>query len=125
MGKVKELVRTGWSRWYVRVGLAVSLITLVACPPFASREVISELKARVELQLAEQNLIREKGLHLDEQTQAKLHDADSMITWQENLTDWQFVLGSGLVAGYLGFSLDAGYHWLRKRRQQSKKQEES
>ena len=31
------------------------------------------------------------------------------------LTDWQIILFSGLFAGYIGFSLDAGYKWLRKK----------
>jgi hypothetical protein len=115
MGKIKELVKLGWSRWYVTLAVTVMCIVWVALN-LCHLGVFEKNWETINSKVIEQLNFLEMGKHLDAHGNEKLAEARSLMGLQQFLTDWQVILGAGLFVGYFGFSLDAGYKWVRKTR---------
>ena len=117
MGKVKELVRQCWAHWYVRVAvfITVALWTVLHyCFGRALRGAMAEAFLQVSL-----------AAHGSPEAWKVYHWLKTLESLQEWLADLTGFFALGLVLCYLGYSLDAGYHWLRNRRQQSNEQVET
>jgi hypothetical protein len=115
MGKVKELIGKRWSRWYVILAATVMCIVWVALI-LCHMGIFEKNWETINSKVIEQLNFLEMGQHLDAHGNEKLAEARSLMGLQQFLTDWQVILGAGLLVGYFGFSLDASYKWLRKRR---------
>jgi hypothetical protein len=115
MGTIKEMVRQSWSRWYVILAATVMCIVWVALI-LCHMGVFEKNWETINSKVIEQLNSLEMGRHLDAHGNEKLTEARSLMGLQQFLTDWQVILGAGLLVGYFGFSLDAGCRWLRKKR---------
>jgi len=112
---LKELCRTAWSRWYVRGSLASTLIVWLWLNLCHTGLFETNWNTCINPKMIEQLNFLEWASHLDADGQKKLAEAQSLMSLQQFLTDWQVILGAGLFVGYFGFSLDAGYKWLRRK----------
>jgi hypothetical protein len=121
MGKLKDLVRYGWSRWYVRAAAIVFLagFALVAykLSPFGGASAIhgDQFESVVAPTLSLQS-----QLPLNGGASTNYHFLCSLLeaNWWLKVSQW--VIWVALITGYIGFSFDVGYHWLRRRREQVK-----
>jgi hypothetical protein len=121
MGKIKELIGQGWSRWCMRVALVVAIVGFVLLCKDASG--LKEMETP----------------YADEPMRAPIHeteklilalDAGNVVLGTQNYQALNFLLCLKLIVDYtpqyviapaaficfLGTSLDAGTNWLRKRR---------
>jgi hypothetical protein len=109
MGKIRELVRQGWRHWYVRLALLgpVSLwglLTLLG----AARAVLGAREwASLTVSVA---------MNGSPEAWKALRQLEWLSKVQEFATELTVVACLSFILGYVGFSLDAGYKWLRKRR---------
>jgi hypothetical protein len=99
MDKIKKLVRLGWLRWYVWLALVVAIGltgTILWVSVDASRHVAVELSTE----------------------QRSVWDRFSLLCSLDYCLDnfFECVISPTVIVLFSGFSLDAGYKWLRKLR---------
>ena len=117
------------SRWYVIVALAVAALPLVAHLIWFV-DIDANTKVRRDVWVWGDAVNALEALHTQFPVPADWRrdtvESSDRLFWlliaDKSVTYLQQYFVAGLVVGYVGYSLDAGYKWLRKRRQQSKKQ---
>jgi hypothetical protein len=114
MGKVKELVRQGWSQWYVRVAVVPPVVFLgwsVYAPvPISVPGLIP--KSVLEARNLEANITRLGNMQASE-----AYDRfQSLLGMQDLLTSLMVIVCLCVCLCYIGWTLDAGYKWIRNRR---------
>ncbi len=124
MSKLRELVRQGGSRWYVIVAILTGLNLAMQADPRVTVPVDEIFRAvgwrwtinsgyKPEL-LSDSEFERIKAGPAFARMQTKIQDLSSAFESEARAEKALSVLCVILVTGYLGFSLDAGYKWLRK-----------
>jgi hypothetical protein len=103
MGKAKELVRLGWSRWYVKGAAFVAIAGFIW---------IFTLGDYFQGPWLYETLEKTLGGY-----RHRYRDFGSLLTMQWRLTAVLNVLFIASIVGYVGWTLDAGYKWLCKREQ--------
>jgi hypothetical protein len=119
MNALKKTMNLIRSRWYVRTGIygAIGGCILLCLVSFVGElspvhvTLTVREAARKDLMVLERDPIIEgtQGFH-------KLRNLVGLEYFIEHLP--QYVLLPGFVVGWTGWSFDAGYKWLRKKRQQ-------
>jgi hypothetical protein len=102
MGKIKELLRLGWSRWYVRVAIFVAIAGFVC---------VFTLGDYFQGPWLYETLEKTLGAY-----RHRYRDFGSLLTMQWRLNAVLNVLFIASIVDYVGWTRDAGYKWLRKRR---------
>ena len=108
MNAVVKVCRSAWSHWYVRIAVFVTVAlwtVLHYCFGRALRGAIPEAFLQVSL-----------TFHGSPEAWKAYHWLKTLQSLQEWLNDLGVFFAFGAILCYLGFSLDAGYKWLRKRR---------
>ena len=105
-GAYKWLHKKQAMRWYVWVALVACLLAITFR---GGRETLEKANTAESIRLY--------GATLDKKVRAAFsRKVDSLMDRERCLMDWQFILGSGLLVLYVGFSPDVGCQWLHKRR---------
>jgi hypothetical protein len=127
---LKKFVRIGWSKWYVSVAI---LTGLVLCSATADPDVTVHADAifravgwtwtinsgyKPEL-LSPSEFERIKEGPAFGRMKDRMQDLSDAVESKARADKVLCVLCVTLITGYIGYSLDIGYKWLRKRRQQS------
>jgi hypothetical protein len=113
MGKAKELVRQGWSQWYVRTGVLtpVVLLALSLCAP-----VPMSVPGPIPKSVLEVRNLQDNINHLGNVQASEAYDRfQSLLSTQDLLTGLMVIVCLSVVLCYIGWTLDAGYKWIRNR----------
>ena len=121
MNALQKLCRIGWSQWYVRLGLGVAVgVGILICISYGLR--LPELRNSLGFTIIDS--LDRKFEHLGPgifmANWARVHESRekfiSLASLNHGIEELKIIIGSFFLTAYAGFSLDAGYHWLRKRR---------
>jgi hypothetical protein len=122
MGKINKLVGLGWSPWYVRIAVLVAIglsawmyLTTEADGISKQSEWRQSLVHEIVSTTDPQHL-RTSWFPQWDRSEASREQLDSLISIQRSFHQLELIVGFTLATGYIGFSLDMGYKWLRKRR---------
>jgi hypothetical protein len=128
---LKKLARIGWSKWYVSVAILTGLnLCFATADPRVTVPVDAIFGAagwpwtinsgyKPEL-LSPSEFERIKAGPAYDRMQHRMQDLSDVIESKAKADKALSVLCAILITGYIGFSLDVGYKWLRRRRQQVK-----
>lgn len=123
---LKKLARIGWSKWYVIVAILTGLNLWSTGGPRVTVPVDDIFRAvgwtwtinsgyKPEL-LSSTEFERIKAGPAFGRMQDRMQDLSVAVESKARADKVFVVLGATLISGYIGFSLDAVYHWLRKKR---------
>jgi hypothetical protein len=131
MGNARELFRQGWTKWIVLAAICASgwgafFLAADAFTPIIDVFMVEPERGRKFHQIfntPEYEALRAVSSRASEQLEKPGRAKDASLVYYfltglqifgEGFASW--VIFPGIVVGFAGFCLDAGYKWLRKRR---------